>query len=84
VRDGISVTLDNKRTYDARVVGRDPSTDLAVIKIDAENLQSAIIGNSDRVEVGEWVLAIGNPFRLRSTVTAGNRECTEPRSPHYR
>jgi serine protease Do len=71
VRDGISVTLDNKRSYDARVVGRDPSTDLAVLKIDAENLQSAIIGNSDRVEVGEWVLAIGNPFRLRSTVTAG-------------
>lgn len=71
VRDGISVTLDDKRTYDARIVGRDPSTDLAVLKIDAENLQNAVIGNSDRLEVGEWVLAIGNPFRLRSTVTAG-------------
>ena len=71
VRDGISVTLEDKRTYDARVVGRDPSTDLAVLKIDAENLQNAVIGNSDRLEVGEWVLAIGNPFRLRSTVTAG-------------
>jgi Do/DeqQ family serine protease len=71
VRDGISVTLEDKRTYDARIVGRDPSTDLAVLKIDAENLQNAVIGNSDRLEVGEWVLAIGNPFRLRSTVTAG-------------
>ncbi|PWN06890.1 trypsin-like peptidase domain-containing protein [Rhodohalobacter mucosus] len=71
VRDGINVTLDDKRTFDARVVGRDPSTDLAVLKIDAENLQNAVIGNSDRLEVGEWVLAIGNPFRLRSTVTAG-------------
>lgn len=71
VRDGITVTLDDKRTFDARVVGRDPSTDLAVLKIDASELPFATIGNSDRVEVGEWVLAIGNPFRLRSTVTAG-------------
>ena len=71
VRDGISVTLDDKRTFDARVVGGDPSTDLAVLKIDADNLPAATIGNSDLVEVGEWVLAIGNPFRLRSTVTAG-------------
>lgn len=71
VREGINVILDDKRTFDGRVVGRDPSTDLAVLKIDAENLQNAVIGNSDRLEVGEWVLAIGNPFRLRSTVTAG-------------
>lgn len=71
VRDGISVTLNDKRSFDARVVGRDPSTDLAVLKIDASNLPSVVIGNSDEVEVGEWVLAIGNPFRLRSTVTAG-------------
>ncbi len=71
VRDGIRITLDNKRTYDARVVGRDPSTDLAVLKVDAGELIPATVGNSDRVEVGEWVLAVGNPFRLRSTVTAG-------------
>lgn len=71
VRDGISVTLNDKRTYDARIVGRDPSTDLAVLKIDGTDLPAAVIGNSDQVEVGEWVLAIGNPFRLRSTVTAG-------------
>lgn len=71
VRDGISVTLNDKRSFDARVVGRDPSTDLAVLKIDASNLPAAVIGNSDEVDVGEWVLAVGNPFRLRSTVTAG-------------
>lgn len=71
VRDGINVTLDDKRSFDARIVGTDPSTDLAVIKIDASGVPAAIIGNSDSVEVGEWVLAIGNPFRLRSTVTAG-------------
>ncbi len=71
VRDGISVTLDDKRMYEARVVGGDPSTDLAVLKIDADDLSAATIGNSDNVQVGEWVLAIGNPFRLRSTVTAG-------------
>jgi serine protease Do len=71
VRDGITVTLEDKRTFEARVVGRDPSTDLAVLKVDATGLSSIVVGNSDRVEVGEWVLAIGNPFRLRSTVTAG-------------
>lgn len=71
VRDGISVTLNDKRTFDARVVGQDSSTDLAVLKIDANNLPAAVVGNSDEVDVGEWVLAIGNPFRLRSTVTAG-------------
>lgn len=71
VRDGITVTLDDKRSFEARIVGRDPSTDLAVLKIDASGIPAAVIGNSDSVEVGEWVLAIGNPFRLRSTVTAG-------------
>ncbi|MDX1640082.1 MAG: trypsin-like peptidase domain-containing protein [Balneolaceae bacterium] len=71
VREGITVTLNDKRTFDARVVGRDSSTDLAVLKIDGTELPAAVIGNSDHVEVGEWVLAIGNPFRLRSTVTAG-------------
>lgn len=71
LRDGISVTLDDKRSFKARIVGGDPSTDLAVIKIDANQLQAAIIGDSDLLAVGEWVLAIGNPFRLRSTVTAG-------------
>lgn len=71
VNNGIRVVLNDKRVFKARVVGTDSSTDLAVIKIDALDLPSIVIGNSDKVDVGEWVLAIGNPFRLRSTVTAG-------------
>lgn len=71
VRDGISITLQDKRMFDARIVGRDPSTDLAVLKIDGENLPQITIGNSNNLGVGEWVLAVGNPFRLQSTVTAG-------------
>jgi Do/DeqQ family serine protease len=67
----IEVTLNNKESYEARVIGVDPSTDLALIKIDAENLPFAQYGNSDEVKVGEWVLAVGNPFNLTSTVTAG-------------
>jgi serine protease Do len=67
----ITVTLNDKRTFEASVVGRDPSTDLAVIKIDGFDLPHAVIGNSDGVRVGDWVVAVGNPFRLRSTVTAG-------------
>ncbi len=71
VRNGLKVVLNDKREFPARLVGQDPSTDLAVIKIDAENLPAITVGNSETVDVGEWVLAIGNPFRLRSTVTAG-------------
>lgn len=71
VDDNIEVVLNDKRTFEARVVGQDPTTDLAVLKIDTNNLPAITIGNSDKVDVGEWVLAIGNPFRLRSTVTAG-------------
>ncbi len=68
---GIEVTLYDKRSYEATVVGRDPSTDLAVLKVPAAGLPAITIGNSDNIEVGEWVMAIGNPFRLKSTVTAG-------------
>ncbi|MGM0546146.1 MAG: trypsin-like peptidase domain-containing protein [Bacteroidota bacterium] len=71
VNDEIEVVLNDKRTFDGRIVGQDPTTDLAVLKIDALNLPSITIGNSDELGVGEWVLAVGNPFRLRSTVTAG-------------
>lgn len=71
VRKGIMVVLSDKREFKAKVVGKDPTTDLAVIKIKADNLPAVTIGNSDQLEVGEWVVAIGNPFRLRSTVTAG-------------
>lgn len=71
VDKGIKVVLNNKREYPAKIVGLDPSTDLAVIKISGENHAAITVGNSESVDVGEWVLAIGNPFRLRSTVTAG-------------
>jgi len=69
--DKITVTLNDKRTFDATLVGADPSTDLALLKIDATDLPTLAIGNSDELKVGEWVLAVGNPFNLTSTVTAG-------------
>jgi Do/DeqQ family serine protease len=71
VDNQIEVVLNDKRTFKGRIVGQDPTTDLAVLKINARGLPAITIGNSDKVGVGEWVLAIGNPFRLRSTVTAG-------------
>lgn len=67
----IEVVLNDKRTYHGTVVGTDPSTDIALIKIDEENLPYIPMGNSDEIQVGEWVLAVGNPFNLTSTVTAG-------------
>lgn len=67
----IEVVLNDKRIFQAKLVGRDPSTDIALLKIEATNLPSIPFGNSDNVRVGEWVLAIGNPFNLSSTVTAG-------------
>ena len=67
----ITVTLNDRRELPARLVGNDPATDLAVIKIEAENLTYIPFGNSDKVRVGEPVLAIGNPFNLTSTVTSG-------------
>ena len=67
----IEVTLNDRRTFEARVVGRDPSTDIALLKIDAYDLPIIHFGNSDDLRVGEWVLAVGNPFNLTSTVTAG-------------
>lgn len=69
--DEIEVTLHNNETYKAKVVGTDPSTDIALLQIKDNNLQGLPFGNSDKVEVGEWVMAIGNPFNLNSTVTAG-------------
>jgi Do/DeqQ family serine protease len=67
----IEVVLEDKRTFQATVVGTDPTTDLALVKIDADNLPFVKFGDSDRLRVGEWVLAVGNPFDLTSTVTAG-------------
>jgi serine protease Do len=67
----ITVVLDDKRKFDAELVGADPNTDLAVLKVKADNLPFIKYGNSDEVKVGQWVLAVGNPFNLNSTVTAG-------------
>jgi Do/DeqQ family serine protease len=67
----ITITLNDKRVYKASVVGTDPSTDLALIRIDEKELPFLTYGNSDEVKIGEWVLAVGNPFNLTSTVTAG-------------
>lgn len=69
--DEITVTLYDQRKFKATKVGTDPTTDLALIKIEAEELPILTYGNSDDVKVGEWVLAVGNPFNLTSTVTAG-------------
>jgi Do/DeqQ family serine protease len=65
------VTLYDNRKFEARLIGKDPSTDLAVLKVDAEGLPFLKFGDSDKVEVGEWCVAVGNPFNLTSTVTAG-------------
>ena len=67
----IEVTLNDNSKYTAKVIGADPSTDLAVIKIEGGDFQPIAIGNSDHLKIGEWVLAVGNPFNLTSTVTAG-------------
>lgn len=69
--DQLEITLANKRTYEGAIIGMDKTTDLALIKIDEENLPIALFGNSDLAGIGEWVLAVGNPFNLESTVTAG-------------
>ena len=69
--DRITVTLKDRRQFDAELVGSDPGTDVALVKIDAENLTALDLGDSDRLQVGDYVLAIGNPFGLGQTVTSG-------------
>ncbi len=69
--DEITVTLHDRRSFTAKVIGTDPNTDLALIKIDADSLPVIQFANSDEVKVGEWVMAVGNPFNLNSTVTSG-------------
>lgn len=69
--DEITVTLNDKRQFSATLVGTDPTTDIALLKVDAKDLPTIAIGQSDELKVGEWVLAVGNPFNLTSTVTAG-------------
>lgn len=69
--DHIEVTLDDNRRYKARLIGKDPNTDLALLKIEGKQLPYLQFGDSDSLQVGEWVLAVGNPFNLTSTVTKG-------------
>lgn len=69
--ENIQVTLNDNREFKAELVGRDPSTDLAVLKIKADNLTWLKYGDSENLKIGQWVLAVGNPFNLTSTVTAG-------------
>ncbi|MBL0335047.1 MAG: trypsin-like peptidase domain-containing protein [Chitinophagaceae bacterium] len=71
VADEITVTLSNHKTYKARLIGKDPSSDLAVLKIDGNGFPFLLYGNSDNVKLGQWVLAIGYPLTLETTVTAG-------------
>ncbi len=67
----ILVTMNNNKSFNAAIVGTDPVTDIALLKIDAENLPVIPVGSSDKLRLGEWVLAIGSPFNLKSTITAG-------------
>ena len=69
--DAIEVTLENDKVYTATLVGTDPATDIALLKIDAEDLPCIAMGDSDQLRLGDWVLAIGSPYDLRSTITAG-------------
>ena len=69
--NNIEVILNDKSSYNAKIIGRDPNTDIALLKIDKTNLPVIRYGNSDDLQIGEWVLAVGNPFNLNSTVTAG-------------
>ena len=69
--DELTVTLNDNKEYSARIIGTDKTTDLALIKVDGKNLPTLPIADSDKVKVGEWVIAVGNPFGLNNTVTAG-------------
>ena len=69
--DAVEVTFNNKKVLNATIVGTDPTSDLALIKVEGSDLDYLVFGDSDKVKVGEWVLAVGNPFNLTSTVTAG-------------
>lgn len=79
----IEVTLNNNKTYEATLVGTDPATDVALIKIEAQGLPVIPFGNSDKLRLGEWVLAIGSPYDLRSTITAGIVSAKGRTMPNY-
>ena len=69
--DEVTVTLTDRREFKAKVLGADARSDVALLKVDARNLPSVRIGDSNKIRVGEWVIAIGSPFNLENTVTAG-------------
>ncbi|MBR6457167.1 MAG: Do family serine endopeptidase [Bacteroidales bacterium] len=79
----VRVTLNNNRSYDATIVGTDPATDVALIKIDATDLPYLELADSDQLRLGEWVLAIGSPYDLRSTITAGIVSAKGRSMPNY-
>ena len=81
--DVIEVTLENNQVYRAKLVGTDPATDIALIKIEADDLPVVPMGNSDDLRLGEWVLAIGSPYDLRSTITAGIVSAKGRSMPNY-
>jgi len=81
--DVIEVTLENNQVYPAKLVGTDPATDIALIKIEGEDLPVVPMGNSDDLRLGEWVLAIGSPYDLRSTITAGIVSAKGRSMPNY-
>ena len=81
--DVIEVTLENNTVYPARLVGTDPATDIALLKIEAEDLPAVPMGDSDNLRLGEWVLAIGSPYDLRSTITAGIVSAKGRSMPNY-
>lgn len=79
----VEVTLNDDRKFTAKIVGADPATDIAVLKIDAKNLPFLRMGDSDRLRLGEWVLAIGSPYNLRGTITAGIVSAKGRSTPNY-
>lgn len=79
----VEVMLNNNQTYPATVVGTDPATDVAILKIDADNLPVVPFGDSDKLRLGQWVIAIGSPYDLRSTITAGIVSAKGRRMPDY-
>ena len=81
--DELEVTLNDNRKFDAKLIGTDPATDIALIKVDAQGLPTIPFGDSDRLRLGEWVLAIGSPYNLRSTITAGIVSAKGRSMPNY-
>ena len=71
MRTEIIVKLNDNREFKGRMIGTDPNSDLALVKIEGDDFPTIPVGDSDALKVGEWVLAVGNPFNLTSTVTAG-------------